>query len=223
MCTQIRLLLLCPCPSRDTPSCPHHKNLLPPLSKPTETGITGNCVKTWTNEEGYKLRLPTVLQSNVNWIEYKWQHCSGYKMRYYHHTTHVAIGKETMCPLTGKEKGWTKVVKRVCEDCVEGKCNGVVVTEESRKRRADDDVRLESTGRKRVTFGKGTGCREGNVGGVRGDSSWITTKRGERKSGHCGREMERERYSGIMTRSGSGNGNGYLLKGGGRGCIGRRY
>ncbi|KAK4186190.1 hypothetical protein QBC35DRAFT_347794, partial [Podospora australis] len=91
MCIRIHLLLLCNCPHRDTPICPHH-----------------NCIRN-TNEQisleryttqGFNTRLPTVLQGHRDWTatEKEWDHCAAYRLR--NRTSdggNIHLGKEQAC------------------------------------------------------------------------------------------------------------------------------
>lgn len=109
MCTQIQIILLCPCPLRDTPLCPHHVHLLPVPHHPNNNNsnnlphshdpVTANLPANETPithyplnhpaeyaPSGFRLRLPTVLQSHISWsppcTSKEWEHCAVYKLRH---------------------------------------------------------------------------------------------------------------------------------------------
>ncbi|KAK4164363.1 hypothetical protein QBC43DRAFT_353294 [Cladorrhinum sp. PSN259] len=171
MCTQIRLLLLCPCPHRDTPLCPHHLNLLLlPRSTPPPSPSSSSKTLFGYTKEGYKLRIPTVLQSHISWTpefqQCQWIHCAGYKLRHrkaVNSTTNtsdggylrykVERGKELACPVTrgntGRplEAGWTKVLRVLCSECRDGHQAGNTSTtctsQVNGMRAVDDDVAVK--------------------------------------------------------------------------------
>ncbi|KAK0672413.1 hypothetical protein QBC41DRAFT_334393 [Cercophora samala] len=127
MCVKVLTLTLCICPYRDDPSlCPHASNIRLLPSDILEEPFTA---------QGWTTRLPTVLQGHVDWKfpedQTQWEHCPLYKTRNRHssdlggNSSKILAGREDSCPetqeLAGRLEGqWTRVVRRLCEECEDG-------------------------------------------------------------------------------------------------------
>ncbi|KAK4200945.1 hypothetical protein QBC40DRAFT_325558 [Triangularia verruculosa] len=127
MCIRVLTLTLCICPHRDDPSlCAHAVNLRLSPSEISQEPFT---------DQGWATRLPTVLQGHADWKlsddQTQWEHCPAYKARNRCPSDHggnnnkVIAGKEHLCSetqeLAGRsESQWTRVVRRLCEECEDG-------------------------------------------------------------------------------------------------------
>lgn len=203
MCIKVLTLTVCICPHRDDSSlCPHATNVrLSPLEILDEPFTA----------QGWATRLPTVLQGHVDWKfpqdQTQWEHCPTYKARNRHSSDHgtngskIIAGREISCPetqeLAGRLDGqWTRVVRRLCEECEHG--HGVEtrgLLPQPQKQRQDNQmpkvafekqpiVALDAVGvrraaiRRRASMIPTAGGRErlsvvSKTTSVRSDESWI--------------------------------------------------
>ncbi|KAK0708853.1 hypothetical protein B0T21DRAFT_416242 [Apiosordaria backusii] len=202
MCIRILTLALCICPHRDTPSlCPHAANLRLSPSEILDEPFT---------PQGWTTRLPTVLQGHIDWKfsedQTQWEHCPAYKARNRFPSDQggngnkIVSGREDSCPqtqeLAGKLEGqWTRVVRRLCEECQNGHGVGVCGLVPQQQEQQQQEMSEVAKGKQAVGLMAAVGLRRAATGrrasmiptaggrdrlsiasktiGVRSDESWI--------------------------------------------------